>query len=134
MLKPAEEKLVFQGANTGCYLKGYLSYGAKLNHLIMLQNVERSLLSDLILKLIPIIFLPGDIICRKGEVGTAMYIIMHGEVEVVDDDGGTLANLPKGHVFGEIRYAYWRCAKLILTYRLQKMVVNNCFLYSRYLV
>lgn len=51
----------------------------------------------------PVIFLPGDNICRKGEVGTEMYIVMHGEVEVVADDGSTLATLAKGKVFGEIR-------------------------------
>lgn len=51
----------------------------------------------------PVIFLPGDFICRKGEVGTEMYIIMHGEVEVVNNQGETLATLTKGKVFGEIR-------------------------------
>lgn len=51
------------------------------------------------------IFLPGDYICRKGEVGTEMYIIMHGEVEVVTEEGATLATLSKGKVFGEIRLA-----------------------------
>ena len=71
--------------------------------LLLQQNCDRSLLSDLILKLVPVIFLPGDSICRKGEVGTEMYIVMHGEVEVVTDEGVTLATLAKGNVFGEIR-------------------------------
>lgn len=60
-------------------------------------------MSDLILKLKPVIFLPGDYICKTGEVGTEMYIIMHGEVEVVNGEGVTLATLTKGKVFGEIR-------------------------------
>lgn len=51
----------------------------------------------------PVIFLPGDYICRIGEVGTEMYIIMHGEVDVVSEDGTILATLAKGKVFGEIR-------------------------------
>lgn len=70
----------------------------------VLQDCDKTLLFDLILKLNPVIFLPGDFICRKGEVGTEMYIIMHGEVEVVTEDGHTLATLAKGKVFGEIRY------------------------------
>ena len=68
------------------------------------QDCDKTLLSDLILKLVPVIFLPGDYICRKGEVGTEMYIIMHGEVDVVTDEGEALATLSKGKVFGEIRY------------------------------
>jgi len=65
--------------------------------------------SDLILKLKPVIFLPGDYVCRKGDVGTEMYIIMHGEVEVVTEDGLTLAVLSKGKVFGEIRLVAFFC-------------------------
>lgn len=68
-----------------------------------LQDCDKTLLSDLILKLKPVIFLPGDFICVKGQVGTEMYIIMHGEVEVVTEEGITLATLGKGKVFGEIR-------------------------------
>lgn len=61
-------------------------------------------MSDLILKLTPGIFLPNEYICNEGEIGTEMYIIMHGEVEVTTAKNMVIATLGKGKVFGEIRF------------------------------
>ncbi len=44
----------------------------------------------------------GDIILKKGQPGTHLYIIVAGSVEVVDDNDNTIAILSKGEVFGEM--------------------------------
>ncbi|MEN8190732.1 MAG: DUF4388 domain-containing protein [Thermodesulfobacteriota bacterium] len=44
----------------------------------------------------------GFPIIQKGEPGTHLYIILAGRVEVMDEDGVTLAELAHGDVFGEM--------------------------------
>jgi len=47
-------------------------------------------------------FRKGDIIIRKGQPGTHLYIIVAGRVEVVDEDDNTITYLSSGEVFGEM--------------------------------
>ncbi|XP_064623233.1 cyclic nucleotide-gated cation channel beta-3-like isoform X2 [Lineus longissimus] len=70
----------------------------------LFQDCDKTLLYDLILKLKPVLYLPGDYICRKGEVGTEMYIVMSGQVQVVGglNNDIVFATLHEGSVFGEI--------------------------------
>ncbi|XP_035385459.1 cyclic nucleotide gated channel subunit alpha 1a [Electrophorus electricus] len=64
---------------------------------------EAGLLLELVLKLQPQVFSPGDYICRKGDVGREMYIIKEGKLAVVADDGITqFCVLGDGSYFGEI--------------------------------
>jgi len=44
----------------------------------------------------------GFPILQKGDVGDHLYIILSGRVEVMDEDGVTLAEMGKGAVFGEM--------------------------------
>ncbi|XP_061698453.1 cyclic nucleotide-gated cation channel alpha-4 [Syngnathoides biaculeatus] len=74
-----------------------------LSKVTIFQSCEKSLLEELVLKLMPQVFSPGEYVCRKGDVGHEMYIIKEGKLAVVADDGVTeFAVLSAGNFFGEI--------------------------------
>lgn len=66
-------------------------------------DCEAGLLVELVLKLQPQVYSPGDYICKKGDIGREMYIIKEGKLAVVADDGVTqFVVLSDGSYFGEI--------------------------------
>ncbi|KAG9509367.1 Cyclic nucleotide-gated cation channel alpha-3, partial [Fragariocoptes setiger] len=74
-----------------------------LKRVEIFQNTEAGFLCELVLRLKPVLFSPGDYVCRKNEVGHEMYIVNRGRLEVVADNGTTvLATLNAGSYFGEI--------------------------------
>ncbi|KJH45139.1 cyclic nucleotide-binding domain protein [Dictyocaulus viviparus] len=74
-----------------------------LRRVKLFEECEPNLLYELILKLELRVYSPMDDICRKGDVGTEMYIVKEGAVEVVSDDGSKVfVRLGEGTVFGEL--------------------------------
>ena len=48
------------------------------------------------------VFQPGDIVIRKGETGSEMYLISRGEIEVIGEAGHVVATMGEGNFFGEV--------------------------------
>ncbi|XP_064193424.1 cyclic nucleotide-gated cation channel beta-1 isoform X2 [Anguilla rostrata] len=70
----------------------------------LFQGCDRQMIFDMLKRLRSVVYLPGDYVCKKGEIGREMYIIKAGEVQVVGGpDGKTVfVTLRAGSVFGEI--------------------------------
>ncbi|NXU92524.1 CNGA4 protein, partial [Xiphorhynchus elegans] len=69
----------------------------------LFHSWEHEVLRQLVLRLRPQVFSPGEFVCRRGDVGREMYFIREGRLAVVAEDGVTqLAVLGEGLYFGEI--------------------------------
>ncbi len=75
-------------------------------HLLSGFSIFKSLTEDNIRDLVSFLRLDkyeeGDIILRKGEPGRSLFILVSGRVEVVSDDGMSIAFMDSGDVFGEM--------------------------------
>ncbi|XP_063113599.1 cyclic nucleotide-gated cation channel beta-3 isoform X1 [Cavia porcellus] len=70
----------------------------------LFKGCDTQMIYDMLLTLKSAIYLPGDFVCKKGEIGKEMYIIKQGEVQVLGGPDGAqvLVTLKAGAVFGEI--------------------------------
>ncbi|XP_075069854.1 cyclic nucleotide-gated channel beta-3 [Mixophyes fleayi] len=77
---------------------------AIVHNVELFKGCEYQMLHDMLLRLKSIVYLPGDFVCKKGEIGREMYIIKQGAVQVLGgpDDQKILVTLKAGAVFGEI--------------------------------
>uniref|UniRef100_A0A3Q1GN65 Cyclic nucleotide-gated cation channel beta-3-like n=1 Tax=Acanthochromis polyacanthus TaxID=80966 RepID=A0A3Q1GN65_9TELE len=68
------------------------------------KGCDQQMLVDMLLRLKSIIYLPGDFVVKKGDIGKEMYIIKSGAVQVVGgpDNSIVFVTLKAGCVFGEI--------------------------------
>uniref|UniRef100_A0A673HB29 Cyclic nucleotide-gated cation channel beta-3-like n=1 Tax=Sinocyclocheilus rhinocerous TaxID=307959 RepID=A0A673HB29_9TELE len=71
----------------------------------LFKGCDNQMLVDMLLRLKSIVYLPGDFVCKKGDIGREMYIIKAGEVQVIGgpDNKIVFVTLKAGCVFGEIR-------------------------------
>jgi glucose-6-phosphate 1-dehydrogenase len=68
----------------------------------LFQGADAVLLASLAMALKPVVFQPGDIVIRKGETGSEMYLISRGEIEVIGEAGHVVATMGEGNFFGEV--------------------------------
>src|SRR5262249_28922575 len=68
----------------------------------LFQGASPTCLHSLAMMLKPIVFPAGEHIIRKGEMGSEMYFICRGQVEVLDGAGKRVAVLGEGDFFGEL--------------------------------
>lgn len=75
-----------------------------LKQVELFQVVERPIICEFVTKLRPILYLPGDFVFEKDDIGTDMFIVNNGKLQVFADKECTklLTTLSKGSVFGEI--------------------------------
>uniref|UniRef100_A0A672G5S6 Cyclic nucleotide-binding domain-containing protein n=1 Tax=Salarias fasciatus TaxID=181472 RepID=A0A672G5S6_SALFA len=70
----------------------------------LFKGCDQQMLVDMLLRLKSIVYLPGDFVVKKGDIGKEMYIIKSGAVQVVGgpDNSIVFVTLKAGCVFGEI--------------------------------
>ncbi|KAM6953118.1 LOW QUALITY PROTEIN: cyclic nucleotide-gated channel beta-3 [Aplochiton taeniatus] len=77
---------------------------ATFQKIALFQGCDKQMMVDMLLRLKSIIYLPGDFVVKKGDIGKEMYIIKSGAVQVVGgpDNSIVFVTLKAGCVFGEI--------------------------------
>ncbi|CAL1261156.1 unnamed protein product [Larinioides sclopetarius] len=65
-------------------------------------NADQNFVNDVVTKLKYEVFQPGDIIIKEGTLGTKMYFIQEGIVDIVMSNGEIATSLSDGSYFGEI--------------------------------
>ena len=66
------------------------------------ERASEVFLRELVLHLVPLVFIPGETVVRRGEIGHRIFFINKGTVEVLSHDEGTVvATLSDGDFFGE---------------------------------
>ncbi|XP_054625992.1 cyclic nucleotide-gated cation channel beta-3 isoform X2 [Dunckerocampus dactyliophorus] len=77
---------------------------AIVSKVALFQGCDRQMVFDMLTRLKSVVYLPGDFVCKKGEIGREMYIIKQGEVQVVGgpDLQTVFVTIRAGSVFGEI--------------------------------
>jgi len=68
----------------------------------LFEATDEGMLRELAQSLSPCIYLPGDHVVREGEIGTQMFFVSKGSLEVRDADGKRLTTLEEGSFFGEV--------------------------------
>jgi CRP-like cAMP-binding protein len=63
---------------------------------------DEKFITALVMSLKSIVCLPNFFIVRKGEIGTDMFFVSRGELNVVTDDGNVVFTFRDGGFFGEI--------------------------------
>jgi len=73
-----------------------------LENLPLFKGADTLLLNSIVMALRSDTVSAGEVIINKGDMGEEMYLISHGEVEVLDGNGQAVQTLKDGDFFGEI--------------------------------
>lgn len=73
-------------------------------------NADPNFVSEVVTKLKFEVYQPGDFIIREGTIGTRMYFIQEGIVDIVTKNGEVATSLSDGSYFGG-KFVY-HCAVL----------------------
>ena len=73
-----------------------------ISNIPVFQNCPHNCLKDISMHLEQIYSSPGDMIMNIGDIGEEMFIIAHGNVDVILESGDRVATLHDGQIFGEI--------------------------------
>jgi glucose-6-phosphate 1-dehydrogenase len=73
-----------------------------LQRVPLFKGGEPLLLNQVVMALSPRVASAKEVIIKQGEIGTEMFLISRGDVEVVDVDGKVLNTLRPGDCFGEV--------------------------------
>lgn len=63
-------------------------------------NADPQFVSEVVSKLKYEVFQPGDYIIREGTIGTKMYFIQEGIVDIITKEGEVATSLSDGSYFG----------------------------------
>uniref|UniRef100_A0A1I8GHE7 Cyclic nucleotide-binding domain-containing protein n=1 Tax=Macrostomum lignano TaxID=282301 RepID=A0A1I8GHE7_9PLAT len=63
---------------------------------------DQDFVSEVVTRLKYEVFQPGDLIIKEGTIGTKMYFIQEGIVDIITKDGEVATSLSDGSYFGEI--------------------------------
>ena len=67
-------------------------------------NADPNFVSEVVMKLKYEVYQPTDLIIREGTIGTKMYFIQEGIVDIVTTEGEVATSLSDGSYFGGITY------------------------------
>jgi glucose-6-phosphate 1-dehydrogenase len=73
-----------------------------LERLPLFKDADALLLNTLMMALRPVTASAREVIIHKGELTKDLYLICHGEVEVIGGNGQVIETLRDGDIFGEI--------------------------------
>ena len=68
----------------------------------MFKMAGEALIRDLASHLEPAVYMPGDMIIRKGTIADRMFFVSKGHAELLSEDGEVLATFTDGSYFGEM--------------------------------
>ena len=70
----------------------------------LFDEIEDSFVRLVTTRIHPVLYLPGQLVLTRGEVGHHMFFVQKGEVEVLSpyDDETNVVTLKEGKLFGEV--------------------------------
>ncbi|XP_046405262.1 cGMP-dependent protein kinase, isozyme 2 forms cD4/T1/T3A/T3B isoform X1 [Ischnura elegans] len=70
-----------------------------------MKNLEKTQITEIVDCMYPVVYTAGSVIIEEGDVGSIVYVMEEGQVEV-SRDGKLLSTLSPGKVFGELAILY----------------------------